>query len=131
FLGKFATLRRVHTYSLTSHIGRSLFVSTYEKEKRKNDERRSFPWWLLVVGFVLGAATLLIVTQTSSQPMNNVPLSNYSQEEIQLTATAIADQFISLEANGIQDVDALAATATVIILQATQNQVMTALPPSP
>lgn len=106
-------------------------MSTYEKEKRKNDERRSFPWWLLVVGFVLGAATLLIVTQTSSQPMNNVPLSNYSQEEIQLTATAIADQFISLEANGIQDVDALAATATVIILQATQNQVMTALPPSP
>ena len=106
-------------------------MAVYEKEKRKNDERRGFPWWLLVVGFILGAAVMLVVTQSSSQSVNPDLMSAYSREELVLTATAVAEQFTSLESNGIQGIDSLAATATIIILQATQQQLMTAVAPTP
>ena len=65
-------------------------MAVYEKEKRKNDERRGFPWWLLVVGFVLGAAAMLVVMQgRTSAPANTV---NSNVEGIELTATTIIEQ---------------------------------------
>lgn len=103
----------------------------FEKEKRKNDERGRFPWWLLVIGFVLGAAAMLIVSQSSSPSVNADLLSAYSREELALNATAIAEQLTSMGTNGVEGIEPLAITATTIILQATQQRVMTAIAPSP
>jgi hypothetical protein len=107
-------------------------MAVYENEKRKNDAQRPFPWWLLVIGFISGVIVMLILTQGGqSQPVNVNSLSAYSREELQLTATAVADDITSLGTHNLEGVEPLFATATAIILGATQQAVMTAIETNP
>ena len=106
-------------------------MAVYENEKRKNDVQRPFPWWLLVIGFISGVIVMLILTQGQSQPVNVNSLSAYSREELQLTATAVADDITSLGTRNLEGVEPLFATATAIILGATQQAVMTAIETNP
>jgi uncharacterized sodium:solute symporter family permease YidK len=107
------------------------------KEKRKNDERRPFQWWLLIVGFVLGIAVMLVVGYLRPQPPSAVQAGQYSEVEIVQTATAIVEwatlmvqdplnltaTVVSLEMAGREGdmIDPIAATATHIVEQATQQ----------
>jgi hypothetical protein len=63
-------------------------VAVYSK--RKNDDPRPFPWWLLVVGFGLGVLMTIIVLQGRIQP----PVSRTANmpEGLELTATSIIEQ---------------------------------------
>jgi hypothetical protein len=104
------------------------------KEKRKNDQRRPFQWWLLVIGFVLGIAVMLLVVQFNRQPGNMIV---YEQGGFALTATHIVEQAtlmvqdpmhltataVSLEtaARDRALIDPIAQTATHIVEVATQQ----------
>jgi uncharacterized membrane-anchored protein YhcB (DUF1043 family) len=104
------------------------------KEKRKNDQRRPFQWWLLVIGFVLGIAVMLVVVQARTQPVN---ITQYTQGELAQTATYVVGQAtlmvqdplhlsataVSLEtaARDRALIDPIAQTATHIIEMATQQ----------
>lgn len=59
-----------------------------EKEKHKNDGRRGFPWWLLVVGFALGVAATLLILESRRQPVST---NIVGDEGIQLMATRIIE----------------------------------------
>jgi hypothetical protein len=69
-------------------------------EKRKNEERRRIPMWvvLLVVGFILGAAFMLAFGPGSAPATvyvsgdSSLTTSNSSDEAIYATATAIIEQ---------------------------------------
>ena len=95
-----------------------------DKEKRKNDERRPFQWWLLVIGIALGIAVMLVVGYLRPQPPSAVQAAQHSEAEIVLTATAVVEQYNAGAANASDDLDPLAATATTIIHQATETAVL-------
>ena len=104
------------------------------KEKRKNDAPRRFQWWLLLIGFVLGVVATVIALQGREQPATNIPA--FADEELYLTATSIivgATGTAQAESSGAPNsitpivIDPLAATATVLVEQATQ-QVATPTP---
>ena len=108
-------------------------MAVYENEKRKNDEQRGFPWWLLVVGFILGAVAMLIVMQGRTPTTTDT--ANSDIEGIELTATTIIEQATAMAQGTVFHVapvapvppesDAYAMTATTIVEQATQSAVMT------
>lgn len=62
-----------------------------EQGKRKNDERRPFQWWLLVVGFAVGVIVTVIVFQVVTRT-TGADAAEISVEGAQLTATAIIQQ---------------------------------------
>jgi hypothetical protein len=108
-------------------------MAAYDKEKRKNDERGRFPWWLLVVGFILGAAAMLFVMQSrTSAPANTV---NSNLEGIELTATFIIEQATAAAQGALFQVipatplpferNPLVITATALVGQVTQRAAMT------
>jgi hypothetical protein len=113
-------------------------------EKRKNDERRHFPWrtvLLLVIGFALGVVVTLLVVPSRIETITYMSGDDFARSEISvvqpapeqigfdLTATRIIQQATQMagglfvEPNDSQAAlsdDALYATATAIIQQATQ-----------
>lgn len=104
-----------------------------EKEKRKNDRRGRFPWWLLVVGFILGAAAMLIVMQGRTSSPTNTVNSNF--EGMELTATTIIEQ-ATATAQGIllevvpvtpqpSESDPMVMTATALVAHVTRIAEMT------
>ena len=119
-------------------------------EKRKNGERRVFPWWLLVVGFAAGVLfTLglqlgrggtvsvysaesipdtfaLTATQIINEATARAQAQNFAvpADPIQLTATAFiqqATQQAALPSSASGELDPLLATATAFIQQATRQ----------
>lgn len=62
-----------------------------EQGKRKNDERRPFQWWLLIVGFALGVIVTVIVFQAATRTAS-ADSTEVNVEGAQLTATAIIQQ---------------------------------------
>ncbi len=97
-----------------------------EKEKRKNDERPRMQWWLLAIGFVLGVAVMLVVTQAGA-PQTSAAINQVAPDDIAQTATAIilmatgqAEAMFDL-ATPISELDPLFVTATHIIEMATQQ----------
>ncbi len=81
-------------------------------EKRKNDERRRIPLWMvmLVVGLILGAAFMLAFGP------NRAPTTVYVNGDSSLTTS------------GQTNTDEIYLTATAIIQQATQQAVEAAQP---
>jgi hypothetical protein len=109
-------------------------------EKRKNSDRRSFPWrsvLLLVIGFALGVIVTLLFTPSSSATITYMSSDDFARSEISvvqpapddfaLTATYIIQQATEM-ARGVfvtpdsPQADTLYATATAIIQQATATQ---------
>jgi hypothetical protein len=92
-------------------------------EKRKNQTRGGFPWWVLLAAFALGVLLTLAVTQT--QPQSRVVESDGNPQELMLTATAIINGATATanaaEMSAAAEMDAMMATATAIIAQATQQ----------
>lgn len=93
-------------------------MSTLTGEKRKNDERRRIPWWLLLlVGFGLG-----IVFTLGASLGRGGAVTVYSAESIpdgfMLTATQIIHE-ATLSAQGVPaDQNAVFATATALLAEA-------------
>ena len=108
------------------------------KGKRKNDERRPFQWWLLLIGFALGIVVMLVVVQRNQ----TYGLQEYPQEvlaqtathiveqatlmvqdPLHLTATAIAQEVLAPEGAAREEavIDPIAQTATHIVEMATQQ----------
>lgn len=96
-------------------------------EKRKNDEkprRRGLPWWLLLLtGFALGIIfTLSVSMRSGTTTVYSLPMS---PDALLREATLLVSE-ATLQAQAMQNhqiasqFDPLAATATAIILQATQ-----------
>jgi hypothetical protein len=123
---------------------------TFEKEKRKNEGRRGFPWWLLLVGFALGVAATLAVAQARSQPVSgNMAYSEGSQltathliegatgtarafgayDPLYATASAMATPNDGTP--GSAELDPLIVTATHIVEQATLQSSETAAATTP
>src|SRR5687767_11253469 len=122
-----------------------LFMNIFGEEKRKNDERRHFPWrttLILVIGFALGVIVTLIFTPSGAGTITYMSGDDFARSEISvvrpapeqigfdLTATRIIQQAtqmaggVFVEPNDAQVApsdDALYATATAIIQQATQT----------
>lgn len=93
-------------------------------EKRKNDQPRRFQWWLLVVGFALGVAlTLALSTRTGQR---YVYVADAPPDGLWMTATYIVNEATAMaqvEQNAAlqpQPLDPLLATATKMVIQATQ-----------
>lgn len=124
-------------------------MTSLASEKRKNDQRRGFPWWLLLVGFAAGVLfTLglqlgrggtvsvysaesmpdtfaLTATQIITEATARAQAQNFAipADPIQLTATALiqqATQQAALPSSASGELDPLLATATAFIQQATQ-----------
>jgi hypothetical protein len=94
------------------------------KEKRKNDLRGGFPWWMLLVAFALGVVLTFAVTQPrTSQPI--AVGSDTAFDEMMLTATAIINGATATanaaEMSAAAEMDAIFATATAVVAQATQQ----------
>ena len=79
----------------------------FEKEKRKNDERRRgfLPvWvWTLVIGFVLGIVFSIFIlmpsyVETVYYPVSEILTSNTHDEAIYATATYIVEQATATQA---------------------------------
>ena len=85
-------------------------------EKRKNDERSRFQWWLLVIGFALGVLLMIGVQRASA------PASTYAQGEFELTATQIIREATQM-ANPPAEIEGIAGTATQMVREATQTAV--------
>ena len=111
-----------------------------EKEKRKNGDRRPFPWWLLVVGFILGAAAMGVAVQPRSQStaQEYAPGMELTATHIIAGATGTAQGLMEIVptatalANGVEsDLDPFMITATHIVQQATLQVLETAIAPSP
>jgi len=110
-------------------------VGPLSGEKRKNDAPRRFQWWLLVIGFIIG---VLFAQLAFPGYIRTVTVfSDGSADGIELTATAIivgatgTAQTGSLQGDLVVTpmvIDPLAATATVIVEQATQQAVATQSP---
>lgn len=101
-------------------------MATLAGDKRKNDERRAIPWWLiLLVGFALGIVFTLgmsmgrggTVTVYSSEsiPDNYAAPATLFAGEATLHAQAAQNQL------ALGELDPLLATATAIVSQATQQ----------
>lgn len=107
-------------------------VST-EKEKRKNDMRPRFQWWLLIIGFALGVVAMLAVSQINSPPpapAQAIPADiAQTATAIIIGATGTAERVFAITPAADTELDPILATATVIIQQATQQAAMT--PASP
>ncbi len=108
-------------------------VST-EKEKRKNDMRPRFQWWLLVIGFALGVVAMLAVSQISRPPApaQAIPADiAQTATAIIIGATGTAERVFALTpaANTDAELDPLSATATAIMEQVTQNAALTPVSP--
>jgi hypothetical protein len=91
-------------------------------EKRKNDQPLRFQWWLLVVGFALGVAlTLALNIRTGAK---YVYVADAPPAALWMTATRMVQQ-ATIPALGTpiqpQALDPLPATATGIVVQATQT----------
>lgn len=91
--------------------------------KRKNDETRPYPWWLLLIGFAAGVILTFIVLQSRQQP---VSVESIPEGGIELTATFIIEQAtqFAISANadlGTQDPEGILLTATAIVNEATQQ----------
>jgi hypothetical protein len=127
------------------------FMDTFE-EKRKNDDRRGFPWratFFIVIGFALGVIVTLIFAPGRVETVTYMSGDDFARSEIsvvqpapdqngfELTATRIIQQATEM-AGGIFSTplpvqqsgqgDPLFATATKIIQNATatQNAIQTA-----
>lgn len=111
----------------------------FEKEKRKNDDPRRFPWrsvLLLVIGFTLGVIVTMLFTPSSNR--STVYFSS-SDDNHYLTATRVVEQAtnmaqgIFLEPNNAQQAaqtDPIYITATFIIDRATQTAQAMGTPPA-
>ena len=100
------------------------------KQKRKANAPRPFQWWLLVIGFALGAAFMLVVTSRNGQPAavyagGNPDTFYLTATHIIEQATASANRFqLTSPANSLQltsPADPLLLTATAIIAQSEQQ----------
>lgn len=108
-----------------------------QKEKRKNEDHRPLPWWLLAVGFVLGVALTLVAVGLTNRPASSTADNSPG---VALTATTIIQQAsATAQALGFgadvatpapdTDLDPIAATATYVVQQATEMAVLTATAP--
>lgn len=115
-------------------------------EKRKNDQPRRFQWWLLVVGFALGVALTLALSMRNGT--RYVYVADAPPDGLWMTATSIVQEataaaMAQLEQSAalqppqppqalqspqalqplepLQPLDALLATATKMVIQATQT----------
>jgi len=79
-------------------------MSSQAEDKRKNEATRRDYWWLLVVGFVLGAVVMGLIMNQRPQPAS--------------AARALSTPAPIIE---IQSVDPIQLTATAIIIEATQR----------
>lgn len=101
-------------------------MSTLVSEKRKNDDRRMIPWWLLLlVGFGLGIVFTLgasmgrggAVTVYSSE---SIP-DNYAAQATLFVAEATLNAQAAQNQLALGELDPLLATATAIVAQATMQ----------
>lgn len=104
-------------------------MSTLAGEKRKNDERRTIPWWLiLLVGFGLG----IVFTLGASMGRGGA-VTVYSSESIpdnfMLTATQIIHEATLSAQGAFADQNAVFATATALLTEANAPQRMTGADP--
>ena len=91
------------------------------EDKHKNDAPRRDYWWLLVVGFVLGAVVMaLIMNQRPQQPT-----VTYNPPSFFIEATGTAMALRTPPAvntiQGPQVIDPIQLTATALITEATQR----------
>ncbi|MBI1259667.1 MAG: hypothetical protein GC204_19545 [Chloroflexi bacterium] len=87
---------------------------------------RIYPWWLILVGFIFGVIVTLVVTSARPQPV-----VVYQQPENRQAIMAQATQMVRYATMTAQAVDSgmarsemldpLLATATAIVIQATQQ----------
>lgn len=93
-------------------------MSSQAEDKRKNEATRRDYWWLLVVGFVLGAVVMGLIMNQRPQPAS----ATYDPPSFVIEATGTAR---ALSTPGpiieIQGVDPIQLTATAIIIEATQR----------
>jgi hypothetical protein len=108
-------------------------MATFAGEKRKNDEQferqseqRRIPWWLmLLVGFALGIIFTLSVSIGRGGTVTTV-YSETMPDHLMAQATLLVSE-ATLQAQAMQNhqtasqFDPFAATATTIIMQATQS----------
>jgi hypothetical protein len=101
----------------------------FEKEKRKNGDRRGFlpVWaWTLILGFIVGLVVMGAVSSTRVQApaaaFSDGSSANLTDAEIYMTATYIIRE-ATRQAEGTQAAaPALYATATAIVQGATATQ---------
>lgn len=104
-------------------------MSTLAGEKRKNDERRTIPWWLiLLVGFGLG----IVFTLGASMGRGGA-VTVYSSESLpdnfMLTATQIIHEATQSAQGAFANQNAVFATATALLAEANAPQRMTGADP--
>lgn len=98
-------------------------MSFFAKRKRKNNEQRPFPAWVIVL-VALGVVLIaVIVFRPTPQTDSNIQQVFPTAEGIELTATAIIQQATAAAQGTPQpvssDLDPFLLTATSIIQQAT------------
>ncbi|MBC7811390.1 MAG: hypothetical protein H7175_09590 [Burkholderiales bacterium] len=94
------------------------------EEKRKNDQPRRFPWWLLLVAFALGVIVTLLLTQ----PVGSVVTSQtqvLAPQSVEVLDTPIPpdvqDMVLTVTPAPLNSPLELNATATTFIVEATQG----------
>lgn len=93
-------------------------MSSQAEDKHKNEATRRDYWWLLVVGFALGAVVMALIMQQRPQPTSVTDDPPSFVIEATGTARALSTPAPIIE---MQGVDPIQLTATAIIIEATQR----------